>query len=178
MNAGEACCSHCGKPLFAGDNFCEGCGAKVEVPFSYPAGHAAVVDEERFVQDSVVAARTLGRIADYERLSAMLWIGLGGIQVLMGAIHGFKIALIIVGLWNIRAAYTRLKLPDLIRARSPGIPAMYEKQVLQLLIIGVLNLVLGGVIGVAFVVFDVVIRGMVLRNRALFVDEKSPPQES
>ncbi len=175
MNAGEAFCPYCGKSLSPGDNFCDGCGAKVNAPVSHPAGNATASAGERPVQGSVADEGTLGRIANYERISAILWICLGGIQVLIGAVDGFKIAMIIVGIWNIHASYTRLKLPDLIRAHSPGIPAMYEKQVLQLLIIGVLNLVLGGVIGVAFVVFDFVIRGMVLRNRDLFVGER-PPQ--
>lgn len=174
MNSGKAFCSRCGKPVSPGDNFCEGCGARIEDPVSHSAGNTVSNEDEPLAQGSATGEQTLGRVADYERISAILWICLGGIQVLMGAIDGFKIAMIIVGIWNLHAAYTRLKLPDLIRARRPGIPALYEKQLVQLAIIGVLNLVFGGVIGVAFVVFDFVIRGMVLRNRALFVGKKAP----
>jgi len=177
MKTGMTFCSHCGKSLFPGDAFCDECGAKVGASVLHPAG-SDTTNGERPAMGSAADERTLGRIASYERLSAILWLCLGGIQMLVGAIDGVEIAIIVVGIWNIHAAYTRLKLPDLIRAHSPSIPAMYEKQVLQLILIGLLNLVLGGVIGVAFVVFDVVIRGMVLRNRALFATEKSPPQGS
>lgn len=176
MSAGKTCCSQCGKPLSPHDNFCEGCGAKVDDPMPYPEGSAAVSHGESLAQGSASDEQVLERIAGYERVSAILWFCLGGMQLLAGAIDGFKIALIVAGVWNIHAASTHLKLPDRIRARSPGIPAMYEKQVTQLIIIGVLNLVLGGVIGVAFVVFDFIIRGIVLRHRALFVDQKSTVQ--
>lgn len=177
MSAGGACCSRCGKPLSPGDNFCEGCGAKVDAPMPHPAGSAAASYGEYVAQGAVTDEQVLERIASYERVSAILWICLGGLQLLAGAIAGFKIAMIIVGIWNIHAAYSRLKLPDRIRARSPGIPAMYEKQVVQLIVIGVLNLALGGVIGVAFVIFDFVIRSKVLSHRTLFADEKPSVQD-
>jgi len=176
MNAERAFCSHCGKPLSPGDNFCEGCGAKVDDPMPPISGNAAASCGEHISQGTAANAQVLERIAGYERISAILWICLGGIQLLVGTIGGFKVAMVIVGVWNIHAAYSRLKLPDRIRARSPGIPAMYEKQIIQLIVIGVLNLALGGVIGVAFVIFDFVIRGMVLRHRSLFAEENPPVQ--
>jgi hypothetical protein len=55
----------------------------------------------------------------------------------------------------------------MILARDARVPAAYEG-VAQLIIIGILNLLLGGVIGVLFVVFDFIIRDMVLGNRHLF----------
>lgn len=176
MNAGRVFCPHCGKPLAPGDNFCEGCGAKVDNSIPPIAGNVAASNGEHVAQGTAANVQVLERIAGYERISAILWICLGGIQLLVGTIGGFKVTMIIVGVWNIHAAYSRLKLPDRIRARSPGIPAMYEKQIVQLIVIGVLNLALGGVIGVAFVIFDFVIRGMVLRHRALFADESPSMQ--
>lgn len=176
MNAEGACCSCCGKPLSPGDAFCEGCGTKVDDPMPYPLGNTAARQGASFAQGAASDAQVLGRIAGYERISGILWICLGGLQLLAGVIPGFKLAMIVVGIWNINAAYSHLKLPARILARSPGIPAMYEKQMIQLIIIGVLNLALGGVIGVAFVVFDFIIRGMVLRHRDLFVDEKPSVQ--
>jgi len=101
-----------------------------------------------------VGEQTLRRIADYERISGILWLILGIVQVLM-------IVTIIVGIWNIYAATTRMKLQPLILARDSRVPAAYEG-VGQLIVIGVLNLLLGGIIGVVFVVFDFIIRDMVL----------------
>ena len=113
-----------------------------------------------YAQQAYVEEQTLRRIADYERIASILWIFLGVCQVLM-------VITIIAGVWNIYAGWSRLGLPDLIRKRSRRIPAIYEG-ISQLVIIGVLNLILGGMIGVLFVVFDFIIRDMVLRNRHIF----------
>jgi uncharacterized Zn finger protein (UPF0148 family) len=176
MTTGRTLCPQCGKPLFPADSFCQGCGAKIDGAVSGSVENTAPIDRVAFAAKPETDQKTVEKIAQYERISAILWMCLGVIQVAAGAIHGLMIAMIIIGVWNIHAAYSRLKLPALIRARSLSIPAMYEKQVLRLLIIGVLNLVLGGVIGAAFVVFDFVIRGMVLRHRALFTEEPVPLQ--
>lgn len=106
--------------------------------------------------------QTLRRIADYERISAILWICLGVFQVVM-------VVTLIAGAWNIYAGWSRLALPEQIRARKAHIPAAFE-DVTSLIVIGVLNLILGGVVGILFVAFDFVVRDMVLRNRHLFTE--------
>jgi len=161
-------CPQCGKPVSAGDNFCAGCGAVVQAPTRAqgiaagiaPAMHAFPAPH------SDADGHTLRRIAEYERIAAILWICLGACQVLM-------VVTIIAGAWNIYAGWSRLKLPDMIRARDRRIPALYENNVAQLVVIGVLNLVLGGMIGVVFVGFDFIIRDMVLRNRHLFAGARA-----
>lgn len=103
---------------------------------------------------------TVRRVADYERISGILWIVLGVLQCL-------TLVGIIAGIWNIFAGLSRVRAAPIILSRSPGVPAMFEG-VGQLIVIGLVNLFLGGFIGVLFVIFDFIIRDMVLKNRHLF----------
>lgn len=103
---------------------------------------------------------TVRRIADYERISGILWITIGAIQCI-------TVIGIIAGIWNIIAGISRIGAAPVILRRDPQVPAMFEG-IGQLIVIGIINLLLGGVIGVVFVIFDFVIRDMVLRNRHLF----------
>lgn len=154
-------CPACGCALSSGGRFCAACGTALHPPVNAQVTHPATRDDvDTPMPGHDVGEQTLRRIADYERISGILWLILGIVQVLM-------IVTIIVGIWNIYAATTRMKLQPLILARDSRVPAAYEG-VGQLIVIGVLNLLLGGIIGVVFVVFDFIIRDMVLSNRHLF----------
>jgi hypothetical protein len=100
------------------------------------------------------------RLADYERYSGIAWIVLGALQVI-------TVVAIIAGAWNIYAGVTRLRCAKAIEARSPAVPAAF-RGVTGLVVIGLINLVLGGVIGVLLVVVDFVVRDRVLKNAHLF----------
>lgn len=142
----------CGHACDARDTFCAACGRHLAVHASQAMTPAVVA-----VPDAVM----LERIADYERVSAILWMILGILQVLF-------IVTIIAGIWNIFAAASRFKMSPLIRARDPGVPAAYESGLVQLVILGALNFFLGAGIGVVFVIFDFFIRDLVLKHRHLF----------
>lgn len=101
------------------------------------------------------------RICDYEGISGILWIALGIFQIC-------TILGIIAGVWNIIAGISRRNAVELIAQRDPKIPLMYQG-VAQLIVIGLINLFLGGVIGLIFVAFDFYIRDKVLTNASLFV---------
>lgn len=107
------------------------------------------------------------RLADYEKISAILWIGLGILQVL-------SLVGIIAGIWNIIAAYARFQIVPRIRARDPGIPAIYES-LGGIILIAIVNLLVGGVIGILFVAFDLYVRDQVLKNQHLFGTQASSP---
>ena len=109
---------------------------------------------------------TVRRIADYERVSGILWIVIGVFQCL-------TLIGIIAGIWNIFAGISRIRIVPTILQRDPRVPAAFEG-IGQLIVIGIINLMLGGVVGVLFVIFDFVIRDMVLRNRHLFEQAVSP----
>ncbi|HET8942619.1 MAG TPA: DUF4339 domain-containing protein [Rudaea sp.] len=100
------------------------------------------------------------RLADYEKISAWLWMILGIVQVL-------TLVAAIAGVWNIFAAYSRFHVVPRIKARDPEIPTAYE-ELGGIILIGVVNLFVGGVIGVVFAVFDLYVRDKVLSNRHLF----------
>lgn len=103
---------------------------------------------------------TIRRIADYEKISGILWIILGVIQICL-------IITIIAGIWNIFAGISRLNLSKSVRLRGPGVVAAFEP-VGQLIIIAVINLIFGGVLGVLFIAFDFYVRDFALSNRKLF----------
>jgi hypothetical protein len=103
---------------------------------------------------------TIRRIADYEKISGILWILLGIIQTL-------SIVGAIAGIWNIVAGGTRVGVSRRISQRLASVPKDFEG-VGGLAVIGVINLLVGGVIGLIFVGFDFYIRDKVLSNRRLF----------
>ena len=105
---------------------------------------------------------TIRRLADYQRISGVLWIVLGIVQLL--SVYG-----IIAGLWNIPVGIGRLRQATRIRASDETIPAAFEG-VVGLVVIGVINLILGGVIGVIVVGLDFWIRDRVLKHRGLFTE--------
>lgn len=104
--------------------------------------------------------RIIRRIADYETVSAWFWLCLGIIQVL-------SILGIIAGIWNIFASITRFKAVKHILARHSNVPEIIPG-IKDLVIIGIINLLVGGVIGLIFVVFDYIVRDQVLKNAHLF----------
>jgi hypothetical protein len=96
---------------------------------------------------------------------------LGVIQVVVGVgfafAAGLPLALVIIGVWNIVVATSRLNSVALITARDSSVPASWEG-IAGLVIVGIANLVIGGLVGVAFVIFDFVVRDHILKNRSLF----------
>ena len=99
-------------------------------------------------------------LASYEQTSGWVWIAIGILQVLL-------LITIIAGVWNIYVGINRRKLAPRIERRDPYIPASFES-LTGYVISGVLNLVLGGVLGVALVALDLHVRDQVLKNRHLF----------
>lgn len=108
---------------------------------------------------------TVRRIAEYERISAIVWTVIAAIQIL-------TLVGIIAGLWNLYAAWTRFRIAPHIRARNREVPAAFES-INGLVIIGVINLFLGGIVGVVGVILDFVVRDHVLKNRHLFDRESA-----
>jgi hypothetical protein len=100
------------------------------------------------------------RIADYERISGFVWIALGIIQIIL-------LYTAIAGVWNIIAGISRFRIVKRIKERDSTIPAEYES-LSGLILIGIINLLLGGIIGLVFVAFDFFIRDKILTNSHLF----------
>ena len=149
-------CHSCGVNIPSVVFFCSNCGARIGQQKIDNSVSAKVVVN---VQSN--GSNTLKRLADYEKVSGILWIVLGVIQVL-------TIIGIIAGAWNIYAGYTRVKISPRILSGDSDIPALFDDMT-QLIIIGVINLILGGFIGILFVIFDFIIRDQILENKTLFV---------
>jgi hypothetical protein len=105
------------------------------------------------------------RLADYERISGIFWIILSIFQI-------YFVWTAIAGMWNIFAGVTRIRVAKLMRQRDPTIAAACEG-IAQLIIIGIVNLLVGGVIGILFVAFDFYIRDKVLTNAHVFTGQQA-----
>jgi hypothetical protein len=147
-------CPECNNSVSNLATICPYCGYGLKQPaykVETPQMPYSVANDEVLIQ----------RIAKYERMSCIFWLILGIIQIIF-------VVSIVAGIWNIVAVISDWKLPDKIRRRDASIPETYENNLAGLIIIGVVNLIFGGVIGVAFVVFDFYIRKQVITNAHLF----------
>jgi hypothetical protein len=113
------------------------------------------------MRDNREIANFIRRVADYEKISGILWLTLSIVQII-------SLLGIVAGIWNLFAARSRFEMAKLIRVRDPSVPGAFGGMS-QLVIIGILNLILGGVIGILFVCLDFWIRDQVLSHQALFV---------
>lgn len=101
-------------------------------------------------------------LSEKEKVSAIIWLVIGIMQCL-------SFAFIISGAWNIYAAVTRFKQSKLVLNPWPGIVDSYDKWMTSIIISIVINVIFGGVIGVAGSLYDLfVIRNYVLSNKQVF----------
>jgi hypothetical protein len=105
-------------------------------------------------------ATVIRRLALYERLSGWAWLVLAIFQVV--SVFG-----ILAGAWNIYASITRFKVAPRIERRETAVPGIFEP-LTGYVIIGVVNFLLGGVIGLVFLAVDLFVRDQVLKHRGLF----------
>jgi hypothetical protein len=113
------------------------------------------------VRTSKDRADFIRRLAEFEKISAILWLVLSIIQII-------SVIAIIAGVWNLFASFSRFGMVKKIRNADPQVPSDYEG-IGQLVVIGLINLFLGAVIGVVFVVLDFYVRDQILKNRHVFV---------
>lgn len=155
-------CHSCGVNIPLGVFFCSNCGAKIGQQKTQDG-----VSEKVVIDVHSNGKNTLKRLADYEKISGVLWIILGVIQV-------FTIIGIIAGVWNIYAGYSRVKIAPRVLLGDPDIPGIFDDMT-QLIVIGLINFFLGGIIGILFVIVDFVIRDQVLQNKSLFLQNVPVP---
>ena len=144
-------CPKCGRPNEANANFCSSCGTPLTyvvsaVPRSSPASDPAVI---------------AGQIQRKEKIVNIIWIVIGAIQILAGYT-------LIAGIWNIvNAIGFLLKCSEIVPGNADIVP-YFEQRRNGLIVIAVINLILGGVIGVALAIYELSIRKTVLDNREIF----------
>lgn len=103
-------------------------------------------------------------LSDREKISAIIWIIIGALQIIC-------CVTLIAGGWNIYAGIMSLKRANNVLQPWPGIVKSYEDSLTSMIIGLVINLLFGGVIGVAGSIYDLLaIRDYVLKNRKVFED--------
>lgn len=140
-------CTHCGHQNTYGAGFCIHCGAQLQPP-------PAQSDASGIVK----------RVADNHQLSAILWIVLGALQIL-GCIT------IVAGIWNLIIGIRQLGSVKAIVPNNPNVYRDFDASFGMIIASGIINLVLGGVIGVSISVLDYYNRDMVLRNKHVFIGQ-------
>lgn len=101
-------------------------------------------------------------LADREQISAILWLVIGILQCM-------SFAGIVCGIYNIICSISRFKQAKLVLTPYPGLVKSYENSLTSIIISIVLNAILGGFIGIAAAIFDLVgIRGYVLEHKDEF----------
>ena len=89
--------------------------------------------------------------------------------MIIGIIQCLSCALIIAGVWNIYVAITRFKQAEAVKNPWPGLVENYDNWMTSIIINIVINVVFGGVIGVAGGLYDLLaVRAYVLDNKEIF----------
>ncbi len=104
-----------------------------------------------------------------EMASGIVWSLIAGSQILFAISmeNCGSLFLFVTGVLNILAALSRFRMVKCIEKRQKAVIGNYESAS-RLVVIGIVNLLLGGIIGALWVIFDFVIRDKVLKNRHLF----------
>ena len=96
-----------------------------------------------------------------EVVSGVAWLLVGVVQLLM-------VYTAAAGVWNVINAFVALRNCKNITPGNPHVVPYFEGRKVWLIVMAVVNLILGGVVGVLLVLFDWHVRDFVLRNRSAF----------
>lgn len=108
-------------------------------------------------------------LASREKVAAIIWLVIGIMQVL-------SFAGIFCGAYNIFASVSRFKQAKLVLTPYPGFVKSYDKWLTNIIIGIVINVIFGGVIGVACSIYDLIaVRGYVLENKKTFDEIEADP---
>ena len=104
------------------------------------------------------------RLSEKEKIGAIIWLVIGILQCCSAV---FSIS----GIWNIYASITRFKRAKNVLRPWNGIVKTYENELTGIIISIVINLIFGGVIGIAGAFYDLfAVRDYVLKNKKVFED--------
>lgn len=151
-------------------------GAEEPVSDAAPAVEAEPEQQPRAERVDAVFLpnKTTETIANMVTISAIIWILVSVYQIVIGLvllIFGVGIASIACGGWNIYACIRNFKHASYVRnistpMQGQGVVAAYENSLAGTIIVGAVNLFLGGGIGVIGCVFDLILRDYVLKHRS------------
>lgn len=180
-------CSSCGEKLVAGAQFCIKCGAKVGNETQQPIQNNLVnqnnngmtpTNYEKFAANYNNGAQYYTNVSEvwikaatYEKISSTLWLIVAVLQVIMAitGVLGFKI--LMIGIWNVYAAISGYLFSSEVRAGNKDVPEAYRKNLWQIITMLILNIVIGGVIGVISACMDLYTRHYILEHENYFSTE-------
>ena len=136
--------------------FCKNCGYGVDDNMDVCGNCNTTMDAANTLTDE-----KLNVLADRVKINGIIWIAIGILQLVTGVFF-------LVGLWNIYAGYTNLKVAKEMPIRRVGLVQVYEPLFSSILVL-LLNLFFGGVIGIVGSLYYLIcIRGYVMENRGYF----------
>lgn len=147
-------CTKCGKQIHDEAVICVGCGSPVED--TYGKVFLDISQNQRVSSDNLV-----NTLSTRYNTCGIIWIVIAIIQII-------SVACLPVGLWNLYAAYTNIKYGKAIQKNPTNIVAAHTP-ITGAVICLVINLLFGGVIGVAgSIYYFIAIRGFVMENQSAF----------
>lgn len=155
----QAVCLNCGVPAGKGRNYCYYCGSSLieGAAICVKCGCAAIENTNAIVS-AADKEQYYRKLSEYEKISGIIWLVIGIIQVC-------TIIGIICGIWNIIIAIQRLNYSKELLKKPTNVVKVFENQLTGLIIILVLNIFLGALIGIAGAAFDFFVRDYVLSNK-------------
>lgn len=107
------------------------------------------------------SAAVAAKVRRWEVVLNVVWIVLGVLQCV-------TLYAAAAGVWNIVNAAIGLRNVRNIQPGNPHVVPYFDQRKVWLIVLAVVNLVLGGVVGVVLVLGDWYLRDYVLRNRSAF----------
>ena len=105
----------------------------------------------------------LQKISSKEKVGGIIWIVVASIQLIIGLAVNWVI--MIIGIWNLIFGIMRIVNAGKMDERADKIVEQYEKDLANIIIFLIVNIFIGGLIGVAGAIFDLVTRNYVMNNK-------------
>ena len=159
-----AFCEYCGKPLNASR------ADRNAQPFGGDQGYGGR-DSYQAYQGGTASA-LLDKFASKMKISSTIWLILGIYQCVIGLplimFFGYGLTTIGLGIWNIIQSMKKKKMAEQYYRDPTGIVAAMESSQTLVIVFLILNVLFGGLLGVAGAVYDLTIISFVTGNRQAF----------
>lgn len=106
-------------------------------------------------------AAVAAKVRRCEIAASIVWIVVGVLQCV-------AVYTVAAGVWNIINAIVSLRNVKNIQPGNSAVVSYFDQRKVWLIVLAVVNLILGGVVGVVLVLFGWYVRDYVLRNRSAF----------
>lgn len=175
-------CSKCGRPNPEFSRFCSQCGSPLTAApagaggaFSFPGPAQspaaflpqppAVGPADAFRRAKAAEGRVLAqRLAFREEISCIFWICIIALQLFLGLtqMDGFLLVLAALNSYSTWKNYEKSKR---IRVPYEGLTDQYQRELSSIVGTLIINLLIGGLLGVVPAVYDLFKRNFALKNR-------------